>query len=148
MIEIINQDLFESKSKYIAHQCNCVSKGSAGLAKLIFEKYPYSNSYFSRKNNSVPGTILITGDGKEKRYIINMYSQFFPGKFGNQNDSEDDRLKYFQECLEKILIFADGDISFPFGIGCGLAGGNWNNYYSLINNFSKEYNFNVFICKK
>ena len=124
MIQIINQDLLKSQCKYIAHQCNCISKGSAGLAKNIFDNYPYSNTYLSREKNSVPGTIFIAGDGKEKRYIINMYAQFFPGKFGNENDSEDNRLKYFNQCLEKILIFADGDVAFPFGIGCGLAGGN------------------------
>ena len=44
-VEIVNTDLLESDSTYIAHQCNCVSTSALGLAEKIFKKYPYSDVY-------------------------------------------------------------------------------------------------------
>ena len=127
MINIIEGDLLESKEQYICHACNCVSYGAAGLAYALFNKFPYSNIYHERKCVSEPGTISVHGDGEENRYIINMFSQYFPGKSNkfNQKDTDKIRKNYFMSCLEQISKIENiNSIAFPFNIGCGLAGGN------------------------
>lgn len=147
MIRIVNGDIFTTGAKFIAHQTNCVSQGAAGLAKTIFEKYPYANSYDKRSVTSdgqgatEPGHIEICGDGLEKRGIINMYSQYYPGKASDNVDDFDsvkNRKKWFHDCLMEISKIADlQSIALPEKIACGLAGGDWNWYFNKLQKFSE-----------
>ena len=62
MIRVITGDLLLATEQYIAHQANCVSNGgAAGIARAIFDKYPYADCYSRRIQNDVPGTIDICG---------------------------------------------------------------------------------------
>lgn len=46
MIEIIEGDLLNATEKYICHQTNCLSQGSAaGIARAIFDRFPYADIY-------------------------------------------------------------------------------------------------------
>ena len=64
MIEIVTGNLLDAKEKFIAHRTNCVSQKSAGLAKRIFDKFPYSNIYVNRTDPNTPGTLKsFLGDG-------------------------------------------------------------------------------------
>jgi len=127
--------------KYICHQCNCVSTGkSAGLAKFIFDKFPYANTYRKRdpenaRTRSKPGTIEIMGDGsKFKRYVINLYAQYYPGLPQYETDSVTKREEWMKQCLAQIYNMRDKleSIAFPKKIGCAIAGGNWDHYYGFI----------------
>ena len=140
MIEIITGDLLEAKEKYIIHQTNCFSTGSAaGIARAIFDKYPYANCYSDRKEVSKPGSIDIRGDGIDKRYIINLHGQLYPGspKYSMSIDNEKARKDYFYQGLLRVAKIKDLEsIAFPYRIGCGIAGGNWKLYLKMINNFA------------
>jgi O-acetyl-ADP-ribose deacetylase (regulator of RNase III) len=78
-IKIVNGDLLDAQEDYIVHQCNCISTEAKGLAKQIFDKYDYANSYKNRikGHNQQPGTIEIWGNGNDQKLIINVYAQFF-----------------------------------------------------------------------
>lgn len=86
-----------------------------------------------------------------------MLAQYYPGKSRDGFDTRDDRLKWFRYCLRKIYTNwlyesrvnpeIEKSIAVPYGIGCGLARGVWGDYYSLLEEFSKEYNFKVVIYK-
>lgn len=145
-IEIINGDICNSDTQYIAHQCNCVTNHGKGLSKTIFNKYPYSDIYGIRNNyTDIPGTIIVLGDGINNRYVINMMSQFYPGKARYGNDTIVKRREWFWKCLYKISQIQEIEsISFPYNIGCGLAGGNWNEYFTMIQSFS---NYSSIIVK-
>jgi hypothetical protein len=41
-------------------------------------------------------------------------------------------------CLESITELKPKSIGFPWKIGCGLAGGDWKTYYSVILEWSKK----------
>lgn len=137
MIEI-KGSLLDSKTKYIAHQTNCTTMGEAsGIAKAIFDRYKYSDIYKHRTEPSKPGSIVVCGDN-ENRYVINLNSQIYPGSNYIGIDSSENREIMFQKCLSKIAQINDLEsIAFPKFIGCGLGGGNWDNYYNMINSFSK-----------
>lgn len=66
MIEIISGDLFTAQEQYIAHQCNCVTKRAAHLAKDMFAKYPYANIYKGRTQPDKPGHLIIRGNGQDQ----------------------------------------------------------------------------------
>lgn len=116
----------------IFHQCNCVSIGAKGLALQIFNKYPYLNTYKNRNTyKNQPGTISVHSGSTGDKVIINAYAQYYPGAAN------------FLEQLAKINDVNGMDIAMPYNIGCELAGGDWEIYYQMINNFSNKYNINI-----
>jgi len=141
MLEIVNGDLFDSKEKYLLHQTNCVTNRAAHLSKDVFERYPYADIYTHRTEPSVPGTIEIRGDGQEKRFVINLLGQYYPGKPKYPDSKLDGALareKYFHKCLLKVAKIENLEsIALPWRIACGAAGGNWSHYLGTINNFAQ-----------
>ena len=45
---------------------------------------------------------------------------------------------WFNSRLKEIDRLVPESIAFPYGIGCGLAGGNWENYYNMLINFASR----------
>lgn len=118
---------------FIVHQCNCVTTDAKGLAKRIFDRYPEANIYSN-------GTVRRLGDVIIKGRIINLIGQYYPGKPKYKNDTSKIRENNFSNALEKIqlIIPEHSKIYFPYNIGCGLAGGNWNNYFNMIKLFAEN----------
>jgi hypothetical protein len=121
--------------RFICHQANCQSTSSRGLSSSLFRQFPGCNIYKGRvrrnpATHDQPGTIKVTGP------LIHMFGQKTPGK-GNQREKKQ-RPIWFQQCLDhmerlpQLAAQADGSrpwIAMPFGIACGLAGGDWNGVY-------------------
>jgi len=141
VIEIITGDLLEAKEKYICHQTNCISTTkAAGIALDIFNKYPYANCYADRTETSKPGTLDIRGDGKDTRYIINLHGQVYPGGIRyplSSLDGQAARRKYFYNGLLRVAkIEGLESIAFPWRMGAGLAGGDFEYYLGTVRNFA------------
>lgn len=56
-------NLLDANETYLCHQTNCVSRRAAHCAKAVFDRFPYANVYKNRIGSSVPGSILVRGDG-------------------------------------------------------------------------------------
>lgn len=172
---LVEGDLLDFDAQCIAHQCNCVSKGVAGLAKFLFEKYPKADIYVERNNNYTfhkPGEIYVRDDYRidnsgtswKNIYIINMTSQFLPGPPGSSfeiapgmtvTETSETREKLFVQCLKEIKIIVEENkiesIAFPYRVGCGLAGGNWDRYKFVLDKFADqmyELGCKVYIVKR
>lgn len=153
-------NILDAKETYIAHQCNCITNHAAGLAKDLFAKFPWADIYKIRgKDGNLmrdkPGKIIIKGDGKEQRFVINMLAQNYPGH-PKPYETEEMRRSWFKSCLDELSLHlakpkgetkdnAGGygadtapSVAFPEGIGCTMAGGTWKNYLLLIENFARE----------
>jgi O-acetyl-ADP-ribose deacetylase (regulator of RNase III) len=154
----VKGDIFKSQSKYIAHQCNCITLRGGHLAKAVFANYPYADIYKDRKRvdhwtdtRDKPGTIIVRGNGDDQRFVINMVAQVFPGKPrypDSKTDGFEARTKYFNKCLNRIAKIDDlQSIAFPWRIGCGAAGNDWDVYRRMIDNFADYVNAKVFIVK-
>ena len=73
-------------------------------------------------------------------------------------DSYGRRVRNFQKCLVKVLFFLSKSkefnrVIFPKFIGCGQAGGNWEDYEPLIKDFSLQvqslpHSVRVFVIEK
>jgi len=141
LIEIVD-NLLTTDVQYIAHQCNCISKRSAHLSKDMFGEFPYADVYTGRKNPDELGTIKVRGDGKDERFVINMFGQFYPGRVKYPNGSKDNdkvRINAFRSCLENIeKIPGSTEIAFPYKIGCGAAGGDWAIYKQMLEDFAER----------
>lgn len=140
-MKIITGNIFDAKEKYICHQCNCLTRKAAHLSKDMFQHFPYADIYKDRTSPDIPGTIIIRGNGKDQRYVINILGQYYPGKpkFSDSKlDGFEARQKYFYNALLKIANIDNLEsVAFPVGIACGAAGGDWNKYSLIIENFSK-----------
>jgi O-acetyl-ADP-ribose deacetylase (regulator of RNase III) len=128
-IDFVHGDILNATEHYIVQQVNATGNRNMGLASSIAKKYPLSNIYsgIHKVEPRIPGTILI----RDK--VINIVGQINPGK-PSKDDSATNRITFFKNALDNIpkdLV----SIAFPMGIGCGLAGGNWNVYLDLIKQF-------------
>lgn len=139
---IINGSLLTSGARHIAHQTNCVTQTAARLAKDVFECFPHADVYKDRVIYDEPGTIQVMGNGESERFVINMYAQFYPGRPRYADGAKDGyyaRRKYFFSCLKEISALQDLEqIAFPWGIGCGAAGGEWAFYHALLDKFAEH----------
>lgn len=155
MIEIITGNIFDAKEKYICHQCNCLTQDIARLAKDMFTHYPYADVYTGRIKPNIPGTIDVKGNGLDQRYVVNIFGQYYPGEPKDALSELDGyfaREKHFYRALLRISKIPNLEsIAFPWKIGCGSAGGDWQAYLGNITNFEKyvktNYNVKVIIYK-
>ena len=164
---ITEGNILTCQDNYIVHQCNCLSRNAKGLARAIFDKFPYANTYSNSKYTREVGTCDIQGNGKDRRFVVNLYGQFAPGKpkwhskhrrgigskgdktslfdtvVNHPDDSSASRENYFKAALQafegKIQLPFRGSIAFPYGIGCNLAGGNWSAYQSMLLEFQRRH---------
>jgi len=147
-MKTVQGDVLLTTAYYILQQCNCLTTRAYGLSSAIAKKFPYANVYAKRKkfgNQSIPGTIEIcTGTPN----IICLYGQWNPGKPSDSysNTFPDDyinRIEYFKNGLNEVLLYFQTDnipcqIAVPYKIGCGLAGGDWKEYYKILVDFDKK----------
>jgi O-acetyl-ADP-ribose deacetylase (regulator of RNase III) len=155
VVKIVNGNLLDADEKYICQQCNCNTIKPHGLSKAISDRYIWGNPYNTRTkkgNNSTttpdePGTVVIleNSNNTSDKIILCLMAQWLPGKPGYYNkykcyentydDTYLNRRKWFQECLD--IIDEDNEIdniAMPYNIGCGLAGGCWNDYKEMLEN--------------
>jgi O-acetyl-ADP-ribose deacetylase (regulator of RNase III) len=139
---VIEGDLFDNDADVIVHQCNCVTWASAHLAGDVFQRYPWADIYTPRKgtdHKDKPGTVILRGDGQGERYVAAILGQFYPGKPkypSGKKDGVEARKHYFHSGLLELQQLAINEgfksIAFPWCIGCGAAGGDWEFYHELI----------------
>lgn len=153
LLNIVKGDLLDSNEDIIGHQCNCVTRSSRGLAAAIFHRYPYANDYHLPPAPPAPpapspegrpartvGTYRVYGDpAKGQRLVLNLYAQYQPGYVEAEKSL---RLQWFQSALESFMrdIYPHRiRLGLPHLIGCGLAGGDWNQYSTIIQQLACKY---------
>ena len=106
-----------------------------------------------------PGLDIIKNSKGEKFLVskrpdmIVLYAQWDFGKgrpeyqriLNPHRDTPQQREQWFQQCLDELGQCGDfyQNFAFPYKIGCGLAGGNWDHYFSMIHDFTVKYNKHV-----
>ena len=132
-------DLSLATEDMIIHQTNCVSTRAAGLARYLFQKFPYADTYASRTKPTLPGTATTCGTSAHRKVIVNLNAQYYPGApRPHTKDSRQNRLQYFDHALSSLAQHIHRtrahpcSVAFPWRIGCGLAKGQWRLYSTLI----------------
>lgn len=108
---------------------------------------------------SKPGEIIYEPHEDDMPAIAHLVGQYMYGKCGRQSyrrtctgedkehhilkqqDNPATRAKNFEVCLSKLAERVCSDMSvktvyFPYKIGCGMAGGDWSKYKSMIGKFA------------
>jgi O-acetyl-ADP-ribose deacetylase (regulator of RNase III) len=150
MIKIVEGNLLDAKENVLAHQTNCMGIMGSGLAKQIKTKYPdvfdtyYNYVYYYGKFNCL-GDCQMIPVGKEDKYIANLFGQYNFGTSKQQTDYE--ALESALQKLKKYCIDCNLSVAIPFNLGCGLAGGNWNIVYGIIEEVFNDYNVTIYKLK-
>ena len=148
VIKIVKGNLLDAAEDVIAHQVNCRGAMGAGIAKQIRDRYPENYMLYREKcldaiarPQSLLGDCLLFQSyywSEPKHYLVaNLFAQDRYGRQGAYTDETAFRyaLKYLAYHLYKT---SEGwkmprkTIAMPYKIGCGLAGGNWDNIYKII----------------
>ena len=133
MPQIIHQDILTINEGLIAHQCNCKGVMGAGLAKGIRDRYPsvyryYRETYLTCGLNLGYTQILRVNT---YLYVANLMAQDTYGRDKQYTD-----YSALSQCLNYVHQFAlenkGINVYLPYGIGCGLAGGDWSVVKGLI----------------
>lgn len=129
-------DVFQQTDvDYVIHQTNCMHCMGAGVAAQIARKFPEvvqadNDTQFGDKNMLGKIVAVKVDTGSRLNTIINLYAQFEPGAFSN-NEELQERLTALKQCLIRVKAHAmyDGAITdkvirigVPWLVGCGISG--------------------------
>ncbi len=147
MIHIQQGDLLQSDCTVIAHQCNCFATMGAGIAKQIKQRYP--EAYEADRNFPIPiGSRKRLGHFSKarvgNRLIYNLYGQY---RYGRGKHTELTMLEKAVRSMLEDLKEHEGKIGFPYRIGAGLAGGDWNEIEEMLERCSEEFERNLYLYR-
>lgn len=138
MIIIKNGNLLKAEEDILIHLVNIAGVMGAGIAKQIAEKYPLAERDYIKicveNNNSyekLKGKVDLTFENG--KYIASIFSQ-------DKNFNTD--YEAMRQALELVKGFAKQEklsIALPYGIGCGIANGDWNTVQELIEKIFNDY---------
>jgi len=155
----------------IAHSCNCRMIMGGGIAKQIKNRYPEAYQadvdYISNEYDENGQYIHPLGNfskaeinskflPNDKGYIYNMYTQAGIGDGSRQVHYEKfwQALKKVEQDLFEMNInrheynsFSPPVLGLPYGISCGLAGGNWGIIKAMIEDIFLDSPIECYIVK-
>ena len=142
-------DIVTGNFNFFVQQVNCKGVMGAGLAKQIRDKYPavyYDYINAIKYENATLGHVLLSP--ANGRICVCLFSQYGYGRDKRYTDYE-----AFSKCLTALQRMisdypAEYTIAFPYGIGCGLAGGDWNIIRPMLEQFSENVKQKVYIVMK
>ena len=147
MISYIKGNLLDSDCNFICHQVNCQGKMASGVAGQIRKRWPEVYTNYERVANSKmlgKVQILYIEDANIPfQCVVNMFAQEFYGYNGDRYTGYD----AFWNCLNELKskMPKGATVAFPYKIGCGLGGANWEIIEKMIDIVFKDYG--VFIYK-
>lgn len=129
-------NLLDIESGTILHQVNCMSD-CGGLAGALRRKHPGAfAAYFTACTNGGVLGRFVPGVASPSLYIGHVFGQLHPGPNTD--------MKAVHEALKEAAEFITGKVYAPFKMGCGLGGGNWDDYLRALT----QYFPNITIVKR
>jgi len=116
-MNIIYGNILDIKEGYICHQVNCQKVAGAGLALQIRNKWPDWYAHYLSVTQELGKADIYKID--TNLYVVSLYAQNYYGRDRNYTD---------YDALKKSLneISHLNNLYIPYGIGAGLAGGDWD----------------------
>jgi len=158
--EYILGDVLLAKENFIAQQCNCLSVRPHGLSQSIATKYPHGDAYARRRptapgrntacieDRPEPGSLLVLAGTPN---VVCLFAQWAPGSTtsqwirrypfrGDSAETREEREKWFGDAILRLDEHnLQEPVAVPERIGCGLAGGNWSTYLSVLEKASTDF---------
>ena len=136
-------NILDASEDIIVHQVNCQGVMGGGLAKQIAIKYPNTEKKYKKicenaKYNYeiLKGFTYLTTE--EKHSICNMFSQ--KTNFDTDYETLEKGLTNIKEHCKQTKR----TIAIPYKIGCGIANGDWNIVYKIIEEVFNDYEVTLY----
>lgn len=144
-MKVVLGDILDAKYGIIGHQVNCQMVMGAGLAKQIKRKYPHVfNEYVQIMGKAQItkrlGRCQIVEAIPRELYIANLFGQFHWLNRGVVNTD----YEALSMALRNLSVWkrektpVDFPVYLPYGLGCGLAGGDWSIVSAIIEDILPE----------
>ncbi len=141
-LQYIQEDIFNTKRKVIAHGCNTQGAFGAGIAKQIARLYPIAKAAYLNKyqhDGWELGEIQVVPVTIDK-IIVNMATQDNFGRNGIHVD-----YKACELAFKKLLRYCEAHwlhIAIP-KIGSGLGGGEWSRIEEILLKVLKKHEVEI-----
>lgn len=129
MVKYIKGDILNVTEGIIVQQVNCKGVMGAGLAKQIRDKWPsvynryLDKVYYSPKNEDLLG-MTVWNKVDTNLFVASIFGQYDYG-----HGTKFTIYPALFKGLDYVFGMAETDqipVHIPKGLGCGLAGGNWD----------------------
>ncbi|WGE37170.1 Appr-1-p processing protein [Bacillus stercoris] len=155
MIKIEKGNILDATEDIIVQQVNCKGVMGAGVAKAILNKYSnVKKEYQSFRNfnlnkgltdKDLLGLVnyVRVSDGKVIANVfgqINIKKNRFDKTVYTKTEALTRGLKEVKELSKQL----NKSVAIPYGIGCGLAGGDWNIISELIDSIFSDYKVTIY----
>lgn len=135
----ITGNILNQRRGIIGHQVNCQLVMGAGLAMQIRQKYPRAFTQYRDVMRNVTiakrlGKAQIVEVLQDSLYIANLFGQyqFLPRKVRHTDyNALTIALRQLRQWRDNVKG-KEFPIFLPYGMGCGLAGGEWNVVQGII----------------
>lgn len=143
MDKVKQGNILECNENIIVHQVNTQGIMGGGVARQLANRYinlekEYSEfcKLYNNDYNKLKGKVFkIMLEGK---IIMNMFSQ---------KENFDTDYEAMKIALEEIKEYAKSfklSVAIPYGIGCGIANGDWNIVYKIIEEVFNDYDVTLY----
>ncbi len=139
-VQVVKGNLLHAPVDVIGHQVNCKGVMGAGIAKQLRSKYIGLYDHYRLYLASTPrplGTVSLYHE-QGKPLVANIYGQDGYGRHGVHTD-----YNALESALWELAHIANThgmSVGLPYGIGCGLAGGDWNIVLPMIEDIFQDVN--------
>lgn len=150
-IDFIDGDLLNVDSGIVVHQVNCMGVMGAGLAKALSDKYADLKPAYLRAVGSVEDKKALLGRTFYKQVSASLVIANCFGQYQYGRDKQHTHYGALMYSLKQVAITAsknDMPVYIPYGLGCGLAGGDWSTVLELIIRAFADCSTAVHIVKK
>lgn len=128
-----------NENTIICHQVNCRAAMGAGLARQIRDKWPVVfDEYMKVCSPKKLGDFQVVQVAPQL-YVANLFGQSSFGRDKRQTNYAALGTALFRAMKEH----PNATFRVPYGLGCGLAGGNWVTVLNLIEEAANAWNVNV-----
>lgn len=143
MVNIKIGNILNCSEDIIVHQVNVQGVMGGGVARQLADQYSGLEKNYSKHCKLLDNDYEILKETtlfyKENNKIIcNIFSQ--KPNFNTDYSS-------IKKCLQYIKLWAGNNnlsIAIPYGIGCGIANGDWNIVYKIIEEVFEDYNVTLY----
>lgn len=147
MLVYKSRDILQATENIICHQVNVQGIMGGGLALQIARTYPnVEKAYQDYCTCLVHNYEVLKGDyyivkAEPNKYIANCFTQ---------KPNFDTDYEALKECFKGLLNICKETgrtICVPWGYGCGIANGNWEEVETILRNLSGIYGVNISVYK-
>ncbi|MEC4565454.1 macro domain-containing protein [Paenibacillus sp. CMAA1739] len=147
MIKIVKGNLLDAIEDIIGHQTNTKGVWGSGVAKAIKDKYPNTYPAYRDLCHEYGDKLLgscWTIKANDNKFIANLFGQTNYGRDKNKVYTYYDALKLSLEILNTRAERFGYSVALPYNIGCGLANGDWDIVYEIIDTVFSNYKVTLY----